>query len=249
MVDILVAEDEEILRTSLMTKLHKYWPQDINIYSATNGSEALQILDNINPDIAFLDIQMGDMTGMDVVKKTSRCCHVVFVTAYDEYAIEAFDAGAIDYLLKPYSDSRLKECIDRLNVRLSSVPVDLKQLLQKTNLSENKYLKRLKLQIGNKIWLAPIEDIICLKASGRYVKVLTNEREALVRTPLKNLCEQLDPDIFWQIHRSTVINISHLDHVKNVDHEQIQAHMYGIKDPITISRSFSHLFKSLSAEN
>ena len=248
MVNILVAEDEEILRVSLINKLEKYWPQNIRIHSASSGSEALQILNNSKPDIAFLDIQMGDMTGMDVAKQTSHCCHIVFVTAYDKYAIEAFDTGAIDYLLKPYSGSRLEECIERLNVRLSSVPVDLNSLLEKINSTDNNYLKRLKIQIGNKIWLIDVADIICLKASGRYVKVLTAEREALVRMPLKNLSEQLDPGLFWQIHRSNIINIAHLDHVKNVDHEQIHAYMKNMEEPIAVSRSYSHLFRNISAE-
>jgi DNA-binding LytR/AlgR family response regulator len=248
MVNILVAEDEEILRFSLIRKLEKYWPKNIRIYSASSGSQALQILNNLKPDIAFLDIQMGDMTGMEVAIQTSHCSHIVFVTAYDEYAIEAFDTGAIDYLLKPYSDNRLKECIERLNVRLSSIPVDLDSLLEKINSTDSNSLKRLKIQIGNKIWLIDVADIICLKASGRYVKVLTTEREALVRMPLKNLTEQLDPDIFWQIHRSNIINITHLDHVKNVDHEQIHAQMKNMEEPIAVSRSYSHLFRNLSSE-
>jgi len=248
MINILVAEDEEILRVSLINKLVKYWPQTVSITSVSSGSEALKVLNELKPDIAFLDIQMGDISGIDVVKQTDHCCHVVFVTAYDKYAIQAFDAGAIDYLLKPYSDTRLKECIERVNVRLSSVPLNLKQLLLNVNSTGEQYIKRLKIQIGNRIWLTPVEDILCLKASGRYVKVLTKEREALVRMPLKNLCEQLDPDIFWQVHRSTVMNIAHLDHVKNIDHEQIQAHMNNMKEPIAISRSFSHLFRNLSSD-
>ena len=248
MLNVLVAEDEEILRVSLTNKLQKHWKQPISITAVASGSEALVTLNSLKPDIAFLDIQMGDMTGIEVIKQTNHCCHIVFVTAYDKYAIQAFDAGAIDYLLKPYSDTRLLECIERLNARLSSVPLDLKELLLNVNNSGEQYLKRLKVQIGNKIWLVPTEDIICFKASGRYVKVLTHEREALVRMPLKNLCEQLNPDTFWQVHRSTVINIEHLDHVKNVDHEQIQAHMEHLKEPVPISRSFSHLFRNLGIE-
>ncbi len=248
MINILVAEDEEILRVSLLNKLEKYWPQTKSMTSVSSGSEALKMLNVLKPDIAFLDIQMGDISGIEVVKQTDHCCHVVFVTAYDKYAIQAFDTGAIDYLLKPYSDSRLKECIERINVRLSSVPLDLKQLLLNVNSAKEQYIKRLKIQIGNKIWLIPVDDIICLKACGRYVKVLTKEREALVRMPLKNLSEQLDPDLFWQVHRSTVMNISHLDHLKNIEHEQIQAHMKNMKEPIAISRSYSHLFRNLSLD-
>jgi len=248
MTNILVAEDEEILRVSLINKLKKYWPQPLSITSVSSGSEALRMLNELKPDIAFLDIQMGEISGIEVVKQTNHCCHVVFVTAFDKYAIQAFDAGAIDYLLKPYSDTRLKECIERVNIRLSSVPLDLKQLLLNVNNSGKQYIKRLKVQIGNKIWLVPLENIICLQASGRYVKVLTKEREALVRIPLKALCEQLDPDVFWRVHRSTVVNISHLDYVKYIDHEQIQAQMKNMKDPVAISRSFSHLFRNLSSD-
>lgn len=249
MINILVAEDEEILRASLVQKLEKYWPQEVRVHSVSSGSEALKQLNLLKPDIAFLDIQMGDMTGMEVAVQTTHCCHIVFVTAYDQYAIDAFDAGAIDYLLKPYSDNRLKECIDRLEVRMSSLPLDLKQLLESAGKNEKKYLKRLKVQIGNKIWLIDVADIICFTANGRYVKVLTTEREALVRMPLKNLTEQLNPDIFWQIHRSNIINIDHLDYVKNVDHEQVQAHMKNMKEPIAVSRSYSHLFRNLTTEN
>jgi len=248
MVNILVAEDEEILRTSLLKKLKKHWPQANIVADVASGSEALEALNSLKPDIAFLDIQMGDLSGIDVVKQANHCCHVVFVTAYDKYAIQAFDAGAIDYLLKPYSDTRLLECIERLKSQLSSVPLDLKELLFNVNSSGNQHLKRLKIQIGNKTWLIPVEDIICLKASGRYVKVITQKREALVRMPLKNLYEQLNPESFWQVHRSTVLNVDHLDYVKNIDHEQIQAHMNSCEEPLAISRSFSHLFRNVVAD-
>ena len=113
---------------------------------------------------------------------------------------------------------------------------------------KKEYIKRLKIQIGTKIWLIPVEEVICLKANGRYVKVQTKEREALVRMPLKNLYEQLDPDIFWQVHRSTVVNISQLDYVNTIDHEQILAFMKGVAEPINVSRSYSHLFRNLASE-
>ncbi len=248
MTRILIAEDEDILRQSLEKKLDKFWPRSKSIKSVENGSEALQAMSVWKPEIAFLDIQMGDVSGIDVVKQSSHSCHVVFVTAYDEYAIQAFDTGAIDYLLKPYSDSRLKACLERLTQRLSSVPLDLKKLLADVQTSGAPYLKRLNVQIGNKVWLVPIETVICFKASGRYVKVVTAEREALVRVSLKNLLEQLDPDNFWQVHRSTIINICHLDHVKHIEHDQIQAYLRGLHEPIAISRSYGYLFRNLTSD-
>jgi len=246
MVNILIAEDEEILRKGLTDKLKKYWSEANIIASVECGTDALEALNNLKPDVAFLDIKMGGLTGIEVIQQASHHCHVVFVTAYDEYAIKAFDTGAIDYLLKPYSDKRLQECITRLTTRLTSVPLNLKNILSKIEPNKKQYLKRLKIQIGNKMWLISVDDIICLKAFGRYVKVLTNEREALVRMPLKNLYEQLNPDSFWQIHRSAVINIGKLDHVNSADSEQMQVHMQGMTDPIIISRSFSHLFRNIN---
>ena len=248
MIRILIAEDEEILRISLENKLQKFWPQAEIVASVACGQEALEALNRLQPDIAFLDIQMGDLTGIEVVQQTTHSCHTVFITAYDKYAIQAFDTGAIDYLLKPYSDKRLQECIARLNERLSSVPVNLKQLLVNLNSTGESFLKRLKVQIGNKLWLLPVEDVICFKACGRYVKVHTRDREALVRMPLRSLCEQLDPELFWQVHRSTVINIEQLDHINTTDNEQMQAHLKHFTQPVAISRSFSHLFRNITCE-
>jgi len=248
MVNIVIAEDEEILRINLERKLKNHWPQGNIIASAKCGKEALESIENLKPDVVFLDIQMGDLTGIEVIQQCKHQCHVVFITAYDKYAIEAFEAGAIDYLLKPYSDKRLKDCIDRLSVRLASAPIDIKQLLSHISPSNESYLKWLKIQIGSKLWLLDIKDIICFKACGRYVKVLTKGREALVRMPLKSLSLQLDPDIFWQVHRSTIVNIKHLDFVQTSDSEQMHAHMKQLPDAIAVSRSFAHLFRNLSAD-
>jgi len=247
-VKILIAEDEEILRISLENKLAKYWPQAEIVASLACGQDALEALNSLEPDIAFLDIQMGDLTGIEVAQQTSHSCHTVFITAYDKYAIQAFETGAIDYLLKPYSDKRLQECITRLKERLSSVPINLKQLLVDVNSTGEQFLKRLKIQIGNKLWLLPVEQVICFKACGRYVKVHTSEREALVRMPLRNLCEQLDPELFWQVHRSTVINIEQLDYINTTDNEQMQAHLKQFAQPVAISRSFSHLFRNMGTD-
>lgn len=248
MVNIIIAEDEEILRVNLERKLQKHWPQGIIIASVKCGKDALESIDTLKPEVVFLDIQMGDLTGIEVIQQSKHHCHVVFITAYDKYAIEAFEAGAIDYLLKPYSDKRLKDCIDRLMVRLASTPIDIKQLLNNISTSNEHYLKWLKIQIGSKFWLLDIKDIICFKACGRYVKVLTKDREALVRMPLKSLSLQLDPDVFWQIHRSTILNIQHLDFAQTSDGEQMHAHMKHLAEPLAVSRSFAHLFRSLTVD-
>lgn len=248
MANILIAEDEEILRISLQFKLKKYWPQAAIISSVASGTDALAKIDKLKPDVAFLDIQMGDLTGIEVAQQSKHPCHIVFITAYDKYAIEAFDAGAIDYLLKPYSDSRLKACIERVNSQLLSAPVDIKQLLSAIPSKPQEYLSRIKIQIGNKFWLLSVDEVICFKACGRYIKVLTKDREALVRMPLKHLLAQLNPDQFWQIHRSTIINVEHLNHVQTADGEQLYAVMNQFTESLPVSRSYSQLFRSLSAD-
>lgn len=247
MVNIVLAEDEEILRVGLQNKLTNYWP-DAKIEAAVeSGAEALSAIEQYKPDIAFLDIQMGDITGIQVSQRLQHQCHIVFVTAFNQYAIEAFDSGAIDYLLKPYSDDRLVKCIERLKLRLQNSPLDLQNLLRNFNPSGKAYLKRLKVQIGNKIWLTPVENIICLKANGRYVKVITREREGLIRMPLKSLLESLDGESFWQIHRSTIINIKHLDYVRNSEGEQMLAFMKHLSEPIQVSRAYSFQFRYINS--
>jgi DNA-binding LytR/AlgR family response regulator len=246
MINILIAEDEEILRVSLIKKLNAFWPEANIIASAETGTKALSLLNELKPDVAFLDIQMGDLSGIDVAQKAKHRCHIIFVTAYDQYAIQAFDTGAIDYLLKPYSDKRLKECIERVKDQLNSLPRDLSEILKE--LSAPQYLTRLKIQIGNKLWLINIKDVICFKAYGRYIKVVTKDRESVLKMTLKAIVEQLDQNVFWQIHRSTVINTEQLDYIENKENELMLAYMRAMKDPVTISRSFSSQFKNINLE-
>lgn len=247
MVNLIIADDEPILLDSLAAKLNKFWPDANIVARCQSGEDALAALHTHKVQAAFLDIQMGDMTGIDVALQASGRCHFVFVTAYDQYAVTAFETGAIDYLLKPYSDQRLLSCIDRVNQRLAHQPLDITQTL--LNLHQQRpFLKRIKVQIGNRIWLVSVTDILYFQASGRYVKVITQEREALVRMPLKSLLTQLDPEHFWQIHRSIVINLNHLDHVSTCEPEQLQVHMKGIEDPLPVSRSSQHLFRNMTTD-
>ncbi|OBP14503.1 hypothetical protein A5320_12095 [Rheinheimera sp. SA_1] len=248
MVNIIIAEDEEILLHSLAHKLQKFWPDAQIIRLCRSGEEALAALDELKPQVAFLDIQMGKLTGIDVAFCTGQPCHFVFVTAYDQYAVKAFDAGAIDYLLKPYSDSRLLQCISKLQEKLHRPPIGIEQLFSQPQLPANFYLKRLKLQIGNRIWLQSVDEVIYFQASGRYVEVVTTARQFVVRMALKNLLQQLDPEMFWRIHRSIVININFLDHVKADDPDQLSAMMKHISKPLPVSRSSQHLFKIPASE-
>ncbi|MBN7820495.1 LytR/AlgR family response regulator transcription factor [Bowmanella yangjiangensis] len=248
MVNLIIADDEPILLDSLAVKLGKYWPQANIVAKCQSGEEALDAIQEHDIQVAFLDIQMGDLTGIDVALKAGGQSHFVFVTAYDQYAVSAFETGAIDYLLKPYSDERLQDCIKRVQERLNSQPMDITQTLLNLQGDTRQYLKRIKVQIGTRIWLVAVQDILYFQASGRYVKVVTAEREALVRMPLKTLLLQLDPECFWQIHRSIVINLNHLDHVSASEPEQLQVFMKGVASGLPVSRSSQHLFRSMPSE-
>jgi DNA-binding LytR/AlgR family response regulator len=252
MTNLIIADDEPILLDSLAHKLGKFWPEARILARCLSGEEALEAINAHPVQVAFLDIQMGGISGIDVALSANKNCHFVFVTAFDHYAVSAFETGAIDYLLKPYSDERLRTCLARVQQRLHSLPADLSQILrqlQQGGAPQPDYVKRLKVQIGNRIWLVAVEDILYLQAAGRYVKVVTREREALLRTPLKTLLTQLDPEQFWQIHRSIVLNLSHLDHVNASEPEQLRVHLKGCSTVLPVSRSAQHLFRQLPQEN
>jgi DNA-binding LytR/AlgR family response regulator len=238
---VLIAEDEEILRITLRNKLTVNWPEADIIAEAESGKDALDLINKLKPDVAFLDIQMGSLSGIDVIQEITHQCHVVFVTAYDHYAIQAFEVGAVDYLLKPFTNQRMKNCIQRVKNQLGTGPVAPKR--SPDNTSDEPYLKKLKVQIGNKLWFIDISDIICFRASGRYITIVTKERESLMKTPLKKIVKQLNPENFKQIHRSTIINTDQLDYIKNAENEQMLAYMKNIKEPLNISRNFSSQFK------
>lgn len=248
MTNIIIADDEPILLESLAYKLNKFWPEATLIARCLSGEEALHAIQTQDVQVAFLDIQMGDVSGLEVAFEANLPCQFVFITAFDHYAVSAFETGAIDYLLKPYSDERLQACITRLKQRLKSASGDLVAAAPKFDSESKGYLKRLKVQIGTRIWLIAVEDILYLHANGRYVKVVTKEREALVRIPLKSLLTQLDPDNFWQIHRSIVINLNHLCHVNASEPEQLQVYIKGVAHELPVSRSAQHLFKQVTQD-
>lgn len=241
MTTILIAEDEDILRTTLRNKLKVNWPDANIVAEAETGTEALMLINELKPDVAFLDIQMGSLSGIDVIQEITHQCYVIFVTAYDQYAIQAFEAGAVDYLLKPYTNQRMKNCIERIKNHLGVAHLELNK--SPTYVSDDHYLKKLKIQIGNKLWFIDIKDIICFRASGRYITVVTKDRESLMKTPLKTMIKELNPEFFKQIHRSTIINTDQLDYIKNTENEQMLAYMKDMQMPLNVSRNFSNQFK------
>ncbi|MFN7673435.1 MAG: LytR/AlgR family response regulator transcription factor, partial [Betaproteobacteria bacterium] len=200
-------------------------------------------------------IQMPEMTGIEVARslaanKTLKC-HIVFVTAFDQYAIDAFNTGAIDYVLKPYSDDRLQAAVERLKERLSAVPVQpqnldslMQQLAAKFNPTAEK-LKWIKANIGSALRLIPIDEVLFFQSDEKYTLVATKEFDALIKTPIKDILTGIDPDKFWQIHRSTIVQAAAIDAVTRDFRGQATVKVKGRKENLTVSRPFSHLFKQM----
>lgn len=255
----IIADDEPLLRHHLNRALSDGWPELDVVALAENGQVALDLIEKHEPDIAFLDIRMPEMDGIAVAKRLAQFSNaptVVFITAYDEYAVQAFEANAVDYLLKPLDDKRLDRCIDKLKQKHEhdkpeSSP-DLQSLLsqiQQLTATEKvpSYLSWIKAVKGDDIHLVAVSDVLYLKAEDKYVTVMTNtsgkREEFLLRTSLRELLSQLDPDKFWQIHRSTVVNVASIEKVKKDFTGKMSVLIEG--DKLPVSRAMQSQFTSL----
>jgi DNA-binding LytR/AlgR family response regulator len=252
----IIAEDEPILRAQLKVKLGKLWPELQIVAEVGDGEAALEAIDEHRPQLAFLDIQMPELTGVEVARSIAANrelkCHVVFVTAFDQYAVEAFQAGAADYLLKPYSDERLKLTVARLQERLAArpaaAPQDLQALVAQLSAQlkpQAEPLKWIKASVGNNLRLIPIDEVLFFQSDEKYTLVATKELDALIRTPIKDLLDGVDTARFWQIHRSTIVNASAIDSVTRDMRGQASVRVKGRKENLSVSRPFSHLFKQM----
>lgn len=252
----LLADDEPLLRQSLGRMLEDAWPELVVVAAARNGREAISLFDRHAPDICFLDVQMPGLSGIDVARVIGMRAHVVFVTAYGDYAIQAFDTGALDYLVKPVEASRLAETVARLKARLhTGTPHDMLRRLEELaarleNRPSAQPLRRLKASMGSTVQLIDVDDIVFLRSDEKYTAVTWQqpqgvERDALVRMPLKELVSALDPDNFVQIHRSYAVNLAMVDHVVRHENETGTVHLRGSTQTIPVSRSCLHLFRQM----
>jgi DNA-binding LytR/AlgR family response regulator len=254
----LIADDEPLLRDALRRQLGIVWPELEIVAEARNGREAVRLFDEARPDICFLDVHMPGLSGVDAANHIGRRAHLVFVTAYDHYAVQAFAQGALDYLLKPVEQARLAETVSRLKERLqSSRPaINTEQLLQQ--LSEqlakvqnggrrSEALRWIRAQAGNTVRLIAIDDVDFLRSDAKYTIVAWRDggkpAAAVVRTPLKQLLERLDAEQFAQVHRSVVVNLRAISHVKRHDNETAEIHVRGRDDVLPVSRNYLHLFR------
>jgi DNA-binding LytR/AlgR family response regulator len=247
----LIADDEPLLREVLQRLLAKTWPELRVVAEARNGLEALQQYELLRPKVCFLDIHMPGLSGIEVAQRIDSGAHLVFVTAYDQYAIEAFEHGVIDYLVKPVQAERLAATVQRLRDRLDHEPIVpqtlLRQLAAHFQQPNGTSLRWIKAQVGEGVRFIPVEDIDYLKSDGKYTLVAWRDNgraaEALIRTPLKDVGLQLDPSCFQRVHRAIIVNLKSIREVVRGLHETADIHLHNRKEKLPVSRTYLELFK------
>jgi DNA-binding LytR/AlgR family response regulator len=251
MPSAIIADDERLMRDQLRLRLAEIWPELEIVGEARNGDEAIELVQEHRPDFTFLDIRMPGKTGLEAAATIGKQSHIVFITAYNQYAIEAFERGAIDYLLKPAEPERLRTTVERLKARLSSSnPPDmtavLSQLAQQMGLAPKPaYLQWIQASVGQDLRMIPVEDILFFRSDDKYTCVQTARYEALIRKPVRDLANELNPDLFWQIHRSTLVNVNAIEGVTRDLRGRHLVMVKGNNEKLEVSRSFLHLFKQM----
>ncbi len=242
----IVAEDEATLRQQLVEQLGQLWPELTIVAEAADGIAALRLMGEHRPDVLFLDIQMPGATGLEVARQVNGRSRVVFVTAYDEHAVAAFEQGAIDYVLKPISAARLFTTVTRLKERLASPPPRLDAVLPAIAPTGAKsYLRWINASVGQSLRLITVDEIVYFQADNKYTRVVTADGEALIRKPLKELAEELDPNQFWQIHRSTMVNVASVAGVTRDFRGRMLVKLKGRSETLQVSDSYTHLFRQM----
>jgi len=244
----MIAEDEELMRARLREALADAWPELTIAAEVADGDAALEAFELHKPSVAFLDIRMPGRTGLDVAAEIGSRCHVVFISAYDQYALAAFEAGAADYLLKPVEPERLALTVERVKRKLESAPADLSGLLAQLKSAVTPggaRLKWIKAAIGRQVKLIAVADVLYFQSDTKYTRVVLAGSEALIRTPLKELLAELDPERFWQVHRGTIVNVDAVSGVLREDAEKQFVMLKGRDERLPISRQFFHLFRQM----
>lgn len=248
---ILVAEDEAPQRRALVAMLAEAWPGLPAPVVCEDGIAALQAVAGQPPDVAFLDIRMPGVSGLDVARAVVAAGgQVVFTTAYDEYAVNAFEAGAIDYLLKPVQPARLAQAVERLRERLAQAPdgdgVSAVEALEaRMRPSADRLVRWITASVGDSIRMIGIDEVLYFQAQDKYVCVATSEGEAMIRTPLKDLLAGLDPDVFWQVHRGVVVRVAAIDRVRKDELGKWRLSLRGQETSLPVSAAFVHRFRGM----
>ena len=252
MTTAIIADDEAPMRDQLRARLQAVWPALDIVAEADNGNDAVALAQQHEPGIVFLDIRMPGMTGIEAARHFYSRCHIVFVTAYDQYALDAFEQGAMDYLLKPVSADRLARTCERLRARLATPPQDigtqlaqLAQVLQQAAPAKPAYLRWIQAQVGGNLRMVSTREVLFFQSDDKYTRVQTATAELLIRKTLKELADELDPDEFWRIHRSTLVRVDAIVEVTKDMRGRQMVRLRGHKEELEISRNHTHLFQQM----
>jgi DNA-binding LytR/AlgR family response regulator len=255
MVTAMIADDEPLLRQRLAGLLERLWPELRIVASARNGAEALRLFEELQPQVAFLDVQMPGVNGIDVARAIGRRAQIVFVTAFDRYAVDAFRHGALDYLVKPLEEPRLAETVSRLRERLQrpgagpgeEVHAVLDRIAAelRERLAPPARLRWIKASVGGTVRLIPVDEVIYLKSDSKYTLVVWDGGEALIRKTIRELAEELDPHRFVQVHRSAIVCLERVSHFRHGPGEGGELHLKGRADRVPVSRNYLQLFQQM----
>ena len=245
MTTALIADDEPLLRAQLRARLAEAWAELKVVGLARDGGEALELAARYEPDIAFLDLRMPVKSGLDVARALGGRCHVVFVTACDEHAVAAFAEGAVDYLVKPAAPERIATLVARLKSRLPSPPGDLEALIARLAGGGGTPLRWIRASTGTSMRLIAVDDVLYFQAEDKYTKVVATDGDALIKKPIKELFDELDPEVFWQVHRGTIVNLRAIARVERDWRDQPVISLKGRDEKLVVSRTFAHRFKAM----
>lgn len=255
MTTALIADDEPLLRERLAAHLARLWPELEVVAQARNGREALELFDQHAPQVVFLDVHMPGLNGIEAARGMAGRTEIVFVTAYERYAVQAFEQGALDYLVKPFEESRLAETVQRLHRRLQAVPpaapaapdglLDQLAAELRQRMPARRHLQWIKASVGPALRLIPVAEVAYLRSDEKYTLVAWDGGEALIRRTIRELADELDPEVFVQIHRSAIVNLHHVAQVVRGANETADLHLRGRREVLPVSRSYLHVFRQM----
>ena len=244
----LIAEDETTLADELAETLATLWPQLSICAGAANGTEAVRLFEEHEPDVLFLDIEMPGLSGLEVARRASRRSHVVFVTAYDRYAVAAFERGAVDYVMKPVDAARLADTVMRLKERLHTAPANLEEILKalaERATAPRDYVRWITASQGRDLRLITTDDICYFQADNKCTMVVTASQESLIYRTIRELADALDPSMFWQIHRGTIINVRHISGITRDYRGRLRVRLRDRKETLAVSAPYAHRFRQM----
>jgi DNA-binding LytR/AlgR family response regulator len=241
----IIAEDEPLLREELAELLASLWTELEIVAQTADGLATLQAIERHEPDVLFLDINMPGLTGLEVARQASGRCHIVFVTAYDQHTLAAFEQGAMDYVLKPVQAARLATTVARLKERVGRPAPALEGLVRELGSGNRGFLRWINASHGQAVRIITVDDVCYFHSDSKYTRVVTPEGESLIRKPIKDLTQELDPSCFWQIHRGTIVNVHAISGVVRDLRGRTQVRLKKREELLTVSDAYTHLFRQM----